>query len=150
MLRHTQGCAEEEARRVLQKDDRSLSLNNLDAFISIIYARGVYGATKLKLHELWNRLWGPLFFAETMSRNRFVETIKVLGFDFKQIHRSHQLASDKFALVSILWHSFIRNCVQNYKPGASITITKQLFTRQDADLRSTFSTNSINLAQVLC
>ena len=68
MFCHIQRCAEEEARRVLQNDDWFLSLNKLNAFILIIHAHGVYGATKLKLHELWNRLWGPLFFVETMSR----------------------------------------------------------------------------------
>ena len=78
MLRHIQRYPEEEARSVLQNNDLSLLLDELDAFILIIYACVVYEATKLKLHELWNRLWGPLFFAVTMSCNNFIERMKFL------------------------------------------------------------------------
>ena len=58
MLRHIQKCTEEEARRVLQTDNWCVSLHELDAFLAIIYARGAHRATKIKIHEFWNWLWG--------------------------------------------------------------------------------------------
>ena len=57
MLLHMQRCTEEEAQRVLQTDDWRMSLHELDAFLVLVYARGAHKATKIKVHELWNRLW---------------------------------------------------------------------------------------------
>ena len=56
MLRHVQRCTEEEARRLLQTDDWRVSLHELNALLAIAYARGAHKATKIKVHELWNRL----------------------------------------------------------------------------------------------
>ncbi|GFU84969.1 hypothetical protein TNCV_3896961 [Trichonephila clavipes] len=41
MLRHIKICAEREAHHQLGKDERSTTLDELDAFISILYARGI-------------------------------------------------------------------------------------------------------------
>ena len=88
ILRHIQRCTEEEARRVLQTDDWCVSLHELDAFLAIIYARGAHKATNIKIHELWNRLWGIPIISETMARNRFIEMMRFLRFNYKQT-RSH-------------------------------------------------------------
>ena len=57
MLRRIQRCTEEEAQKVLQTDNWRVSLHELDAFLAIAYALGAHKATKIKVHELWNRLW---------------------------------------------------------------------------------------------
>ena len=88
MLRHIQRCTEEEVRRVLQTDDWRVSLHELDAFLAIVCAREAHKATKIKLHELWNKLWAIPIISETMVRNRFIEIMKFLRFDYKQT-RSH-------------------------------------------------------------
>ena len=49
-----------------------MSLHELDAFLAIVYARGAHKAAKIKMHELWNKLWGISIISETMARNRFV------------------------------------------------------------------------------
>ena len=126
MLRHIQRCTKEEARRVLQTDNRRVSLHELDAFLAIVYARGAHKATKIKVHELWNRLWAIPIISGTMARNRFIEIMKFLCFDYKQT-RSHRLATDKLALTSTVWYSFVGNCLRHYKPGANITVHEQLF-----------------------
>ena len=108
ILRHIQRCTEEEARRVLQTDNWYVSLDELDAFLAIIYARGAHKATKIKIHELWNRLWGIPIISETMARNRFIEMMRFLRFDYKQT-RSHRLATDKLALISTIWNTFVEN-----------------------------------------
>ena len=126
MLRHIQRCTKEEARRVLQTDDWRVSLHELDAFLANFYARGAHRATKIKIHELWNRLWAIPIISETMARNRFIEIMKFLRFDYKQT-QSQRLATDKLALISTVWYTFVGNCLSHYKPGASITVDEQLF-----------------------
>ena len=126
MLRHIQRCTEEEARRVLQTDDCCVSLHELDAFLAIIYARGAHKATKIKIHELWNKLWGIPIISETMARNRFIEMMRFLRFDNKQT-RSHRLATDKLGLTSTIWNTFVENRLKHYRPGTNITVDEQLF-----------------------
>ena len=99
ILRHIQRCTEEEARRLLQTDDWLVSLHEVDAFLAIVYAREAHKANKIKVHELWNRLWAIPIISETMARNRFIEIIKFLRFDCKPT-QSHRLATDKLALIS--------------------------------------------------
>ena len=126
MLRHIQRCTEEEARRVLQTDNWCVSLHELDAFLAIIYARGAHKATKIKIYEFWNRLWGIPIISETMARNRCIEMMRFLRFDYKQT-RSHRLATNKLALISIIWNTFVKNCLKHYRPGTNITVDKQIF-----------------------
>ena len=61
-----------------------------------------------------------------MARNRFIEIMKFLRFDYKQT-RSHRLVSDKLVLISTVWYTFVGNCLRHYKPGANITVDEQLF-----------------------
>ena len=103
-----------------------MSLHELDAFLAIVYAREAHKVIKIKVHELWNRLWAISIISETMARNRFIEIIKFLRFDYKQT-RSHRLATDKLALISTVWYVFVGNCLRHYKPGTNITVDRQLF-----------------------
>ena len=119
-------CTKEEARRVLQTNNWRTSLHELDAFLSIVYARGAHKATKIKVHELWNKLWGIPIISETMARNRFIEIMRFLCFDYKQT-RSHRLTTDKVALISTIWHSFVGYCLRHCRPGTNITVDEQLF-----------------------
>ena len=107
MLCHVKRYTEEEARKVLQTGDWRVSLHELDAFLPIVYARGAHKATEIKVHELWNRLWAIPITSETMARNRFVEIMKFLRFDYKQT-RSHRLSTDKLALISTVWYYLCR------------------------------------------
>ncbi|KAK9686069.1 hypothetical protein QE152_g37477 [Popillia japonica] len=49
---HIEKCTEEEARRRQEVDDWSVSLQELKAFIAILYARGATGAKGLELESL--------------------------------------------------------------------------------------------------
>ena len=57
-MRFTQRCTEEEARRILQTNDWCVSLDELDAFLVIVFAHGTHKVTIIKVRELWNSLWG--------------------------------------------------------------------------------------------
>ena len=67
MLKHIQKCTETEARSRLQDDNWSISLQELDAFIAILLARGAYGAKTLDLAGLWSTVWGPAFFRDNVT-----------------------------------------------------------------------------------
>lgn len=126
ILDHIIKCTETEARRVLGNDDWSLSREELLAYISILYARGVSGARNIELHSLWSTPWGLTFCKETMSRDRFCEISRFLRFDIKSTRRE-RLKKDKFAMISEVWNRFVENCITCYKPGQNITIDEQLF-----------------------
>ncbi|CAB3250226.1 unnamed protein product [Arctia plantaginis] len=66
IMNHIRTCTIEEANRVLGCD-WSFSQEKLAAFIAILYARAAYGANNLKLSFLWNNIWGPEFFSETIT-----------------------------------------------------------------------------------
>lgn len=126
VMRHIKTCTEAEVRRILNNHDWTVSLAELNAFITILYARGAYQAKNLKLPYLWSEKWGPKFFSETMSRNKFAEILRLIRFD-KKNERSQTLQTDKFALVSEVWNKFVENSQMCYKPGATITVDEQLF-----------------------
>ena len=73
MLRHIVLCTEYEAQRRLDDKSWSMTRDELDAFIAILYARGAYSSSGMCIKDLWNSTWGPPFFAQTMSRTRFYE-----------------------------------------------------------------------------
>nr|CAH7767135.1 unnamed protein product [Callosobruchus chinensis] len=76
--------------------------------------------------DLWHKKWGPPFFTETMSRNRFTEIMKYLRFDI-QSTRIQRKKTDRFCLASEIWNKFIDNCIACYTPGESLTVDEQLY-----------------------
>jgi len=121
LMRHIQQATEEEAHRKLGNEAWSMTVEELNAFIGILYARGSYGANNQAIKDLWNGNWGPPFFRRVMSRNRFCEIMEYLCFDIRST-RSARLQTDEFALASHVWNNFITNSQRCYKPGENITI----------------------------
>jgi hypothetical protein len=66
-----QKCTEAEARRVLEAESWTLSLEELNAFGALIYACGLYGTKGIKVDDLWSSQWGVVFFLATVGRIRF-------------------------------------------------------------------------------
>lgn len=126
MLRLIKHYTEKEARQVLRDESWTLSLTELDAFLSILYARGACVATSTSVSDLWDKEWGPPFFSETMSRDRFREIMRFLRFDDRD-SRARRKETDKFCLVSELWNKFVENCLACYRPDENITVDEQLY-----------------------
>ena len=126
LLRHIQQATMTEARTVLGDNTWTMSIAELEAFLALLYARGAYASKGLSIDSLWSTKWGPKFFRETMSRNRFKEIMRFIRFDVKST-RSLRLQTDKFALASTPWNTFIENSILCYKAGENITIDEQLF-----------------------
>jgi len=66
-------ATQQKAYHQLGNNKWSMSLN---AFIAILYARGAFGAKTLAAKDLWDKTWGPSFFAAVMSRNRFLDIMR--------------------------------------------------------------------------
>lgn len=126
LLRNIQISTQQEAHRQLGNDEWIISVEELNAFIAILFARGALGANTLAAKDLWNKTWGPPFFGSVMSRNRFLDIMRYLRFDVRST-RSVRLQTDKFGLASDPWNRFISNCQSCYKPGENIAIDEQLF-----------------------
>ena len=58
MLKHIQKCTVAEAHRVLEHDDWSLSLWELDAFLGVMYIRGALESKGMELDLLWSEKYG--------------------------------------------------------------------------------------------
>lgn len=125
IIKHIAKCTETEARNRLKTDSWSLTIEEVYATIGIMFARGIL-AKGQSTNNLWSKIWGPPFFRETMSRDRFKEILTYLRFDIKAT-RSDRLKTDKFALVSQVWDRFIANCIASYRPNEDITVDEQLF-----------------------
>lgn len=126
MMAYIKSCTELEARQVLNNKEWTVTKSQLWAFVAILFARGAYEAKNLKCSYLWSAKWGPAFFAQTMSRDKFIDILRFIRFD-KKNERSERLKTDKFALISKIWEKFIENSQACYKPDANITIDEQLF-----------------------
>lgn len=74
-----------------------MSIAELEAFISILYARGVMGQSQFRLRSIWSKSWGIPMVAQIMGRNRFEEIMRYLRFDDKSTRRA-RLTDDKFAI----------------------------------------------------
>ncbi|XP_058808047.1 uncharacterized protein LOC131673786 [Phymastichus coffea] len=98
IMKHIKDCTETEARRVLKVDWR-ITVSELRSFLAILYARGANEVRALKVSYLWSKKWGPSFFRDTMTRDRFMQILRFIRFD-KRIERSERLQTDKFALIS--------------------------------------------------
>ncbi|KAM9344037.1 uncharacterized protein KZ484_016419 [Pholidichthys leucotaenia] len=124
MLQHICDCTVVEAHCTQQNTEWDISVEELRAFIALLYVRGAYNKN-IDMDSFWSEEWGLPFFRETMPRNRFREIMRYLSFEKK--NNGHTSSTDKFALISDVWDGFAANCGACYKPGANITVDEQLF-----------------------
>ncbi|KAM9342347.1 piggyBac transposable element-derived protein 4-like [Pholidichthys leucotaenia] len=124
MLQHIRDCTVAEAHRVQQSTKWDISVEELRAFIALLYVRGAYNKN-LDMVSFWSEEWGLPFFRETMPRSRFREIMRHLCFDKKD--NRHTGSTDKFVSIVDMWDLFVANCGACYKPGANITVDEQLF-----------------------
>jgi len=60
ILRHIKRCTEAEAARAGEQN-WSFAIEELDPFITLVYARGAYVCRSVDCEVLWNVNWGPRF-----------------------------------------------------------------------------------------
>lgn len=99
------------------------SLAELESFIGLQYARGIYGRNH-SVEFLWSKKYGANLFRETMSRKRFCELKKNIRFNMKVGRKRRQ--DDPFSLMRDVFEMFTHNCRNTYRPNFSLTIDEQL------------------------
>lgn len=104
----------------------SVTLEELEKCIGILYLKGALLHKNTPLDSLWSKQLGSPKVQSVMPRNRFREIIRHMRFDKKDT-RSQRLKKDRFALASELWNPFNENCVACYNPHENITIDEQLY-----------------------
>jgi hypothetical protein len=120
IVRHTVN----EARRV-GDDQFELSVKELEVFIGLQYARGLYGKTH-PCAFLWNKEFGIPIFHNSMSRDRFKRILRYLRFDDKTQRQTREERFDKFAPIRDLFEVFVLNCKSKYVCDYSLTVDEQL------------------------
>ncbi|CAD6218015.1 GSCOCG00011413001-RA-CDS [Cotesia congregata] len=94
--------------------------------IGLLYLIGVHKASRLNLKELWATDGSaPDCFRAVMSRTRFYNLLSALKFD--DIHnRDERKKLDNLAPIREFSENFIKQCQENYTPGAFLTIDEML------------------------
>lgn len=124
LLRHVKACTLEFAHITDAAWD--ISEQELDAFIGILFLRGVMNAKNFPMKLLWSDMYGCQAFRKAMTRNRFTDIKRYLRFDVRSTRRT-RIENDKFALMSWVLSRFVDNCQKSYVPEESLTIDEQLF-----------------------
>ena len=114
----------EEAQR---RGDENFTVNlaNLETFIGLQYARGVYG----KGHPvvfLWSKRYGIHIFYENMSKEYFLKILKYLRFDDKPNRIKSGPGADKFAPIRQIFQHFANQCQKKYTCKFLLTVDEQL------------------------
>ena len=73
ILKHIAKCSITEAHRQLQDDTFVLRIEELEAFIAIMYVRGATGKSALPLHDFWTENWGVPLCKRAMSKKQLVK-----------------------------------------------------------------------------
>ena len=106
--------------------DWDVSIDELRAFLGLMYLRGVLHLKNFEEDRLWSKLPGLECFSLKMSRNRYRELKSMLRFD-KKSKRSQRLVDKKFALMGEIIDRFQTNSQGAYSPEFSLTVDEQLF-----------------------
>ncbi|XP_071052585.1 piggyBac transposable element-derived protein 4-like [Onthophagus taurus] len=102
-----------------------ITLNELKAFIGLLYFGGMQNNNRVNLTEIWSREFGSKLHKATMSQRRFEFISCRLRFDDKATRSARRL-EDALAPIRQIWDIFIQNCQNNYTPSQFLTIDEQL------------------------
>jgi len=107
------------------REFKPTSAKEIWSVIGLIVLRGVYGAYRESVKELWNTQTGRVVFPATMSRARFETLLRLLRFDDRATRRNRQSA-DSFAPIRAVFDLFNDRCRDNYSLTASVTVDETL------------------------
>ena len=95
------------------------------ALVGLMVLRGVYGAYRESVKELWNSQTGRAVFTATMSRARFETLLRLLRFDVRATRTVRQNA-DNFAPIREVFDLFNDRCSDNFSLTANVTVDEPL------------------------
>lgn len=124
MLRNILKYTKKQAERV--GDDKfELTIQELETFIGLQYARGVYGKNH-PIEFLWSKEFGIPQFRNSMPQDRFKTILKHLCFDDRTKVSERNQQNDKFAPIRDLFDEFVKNCKTKYVCDFSLNVDEQL------------------------
>ena len=123
ILRHVHECTLKHACSE-NHNLKDFTISDLEKFIAIQYARGVYGKNH-SLNFLWSKQFGIPLINTIMSRNDFMTLKKYLRFDDKQT-RSFRVEDDPFTHIRFVTDRISANFRKAYVPDFCLTIDEQL------------------------
>lgn len=101
-----------------------MELQELKAFIGLMYFSGFQRAAKTNLEDLWSNEYGSTLYRAAMSLKRFTFLARILRFDDKST-RTQRLLLDNLAPIREVWDEFVTNCANYYNPGYLCTVDEQ-------------------------
>ena len=117
-----------------------MNLANLETFIGLQYARGIYG----KGHPvafLRSKRYGIPIFYENMSRDYFLKILKYLRFDDKPNRIRSGPGADKFAPIRQIFQHFANQCQKKHTSKFLLTADEQLMPLKSCCFFVTFMPN---------
>ena len=99
----------------------TMSLAELETFIGLQYARGIYGKDH-PVAFLWSKKYGISIFCENMSRDYFLKILKYLRFDDKPNRVRSGSGADKFAPIRQAFENFTNQCQKKYTHKFLLTV----------------------------
>lgn len=101
---------------------RETNLNEIRAFIGLLYHSGLWKSNHVCAEKLWDKKNGMTIYRCVMSYKRFCFLSANLRFDYQETRDRN----DRFSPIRKIWEIFIENCQQNYKPSKECTVDEQL------------------------
>lgn len=116
-------CADMIEREIqLQTFHHHTDMDEMKAYVGLLYFAGAWKSSNVDVHELWNNEYGITMYRCVMSRSRFTFLSTCLRFDDKSTRNK----DDRFAPIREIWTKFIANCQNNYNMSDKITVDEQL------------------------
>ena len=65
-VRNIQKCTIAEAHRAIENNNSKVTLDELDKFVGLIVARGIFSVRAWSIKSMWDKFWGCPLFNATM------------------------------------------------------------------------------------
>ncbi|CAK9823971.1 hypothetical protein ANTRET_LOCUS2213 [Anthophora retusa] len=104
---------------------KSLTTEELSAFIGILITAGVNNSNIDHVYDMWKTTSYPLYRA-AMGVNTFRNILRFIRFDDANT-QAERAVQDKLAPITDIWIMLNANLTKAYKPSENLTIDEQLF-----------------------
>lgn len=128
IVQHTNFKIEDVCATMIANDEmmqtyhHHTTLEEINAFIGIIYYAALWKSNNVNIEELWGRNNGVTFYRCVMPKARFMFLSVCLRFDDPATRQEQ----DKLSPIRELWSKFITNCTRYYQPSSFCTVDEQL------------------------
>ena len=105
-------CRTEDKMENVQGTFNLWTMNELKAYLGLLYFQGVHKNNHLNPSEMWSTEFGYNLYRYVMTEKKFLFIEARLRFDDKNT-RAERRVDDILAPIRELWDLFIKNCKRN-------------------------------------